>query len=178
MKILRTFLIVSIIGLLYSSCVKKENYPNYPVITYNTFIPFGPCGAPDSAYLRVNFTDGNGQIGYPAGQEGAPLDFFIIPMMFNTNTLKYDTIKHENVANTADTVTVWAYAIPYITPSGSDKALNGIIQINFETSIKDNISQTNGHDYTKLEFSVWMYDRAGNKSNVLTTPPVSTCPTP
>lgn len=153
--------------------MKKENYPDYPIITFNSFLNFCNGATVDSAYLRLNFTDGNGAIGYPQSDESAPSDFFVITLMNNKITGKFDTIKQPNAENTGDTVTVWAYKIPYITPSGSDKELNGIIQINLETSIQ-NIRPTNGHNYQDLEFVVWMYDRNGNKSNILNTGPVST----
>lgn len=172
MKYFRLFIFIGIIGMLISSCVKKENYPDYPVISFNSFIPFGTSCIPDSAYLRLNFTDGNGQIGYPQQDTSAPSDFFVITLMKNTNTGLYDTMK-----NLSGSPTLWTYKIPYITPTGSDKELNGIIQINFETLLQPYCQNTiKDHDNTKYEFVVWMYDRNGNKSNVLNTGPVSTCP--
>ncbi|HTB30756.1 MAG TPA: hypothetical protein VK808_01950, partial [Bacteroidia bacterium] len=80
MKYFRTFLIICVLGLLYASCTKKENYPIIPAITYNSFTPFCSGSTTDSAYLRVNFTDGDGDIGYPQSDASAPNDFYIVPL--------------------------------------------------------------------------------------------------
>lgn len=174
MKYFRTFSFICLLGLLYASCVKKENYPDIPAITYNSFTTYCDAVVPtktDSAFLRVNFTDGNGDIGYPAGQEGVAPDFFIIPMNLNTLTGKYDTIVIPSSNTGNDTTLSFSYQIPNITPTGSDKELNGIIQINLENAISviTEVPIPN-HNVNSLQFKVWMFDRAGNKSNVLITP--------
>jgi len=174
MKYLRTFIIILIFGLLYSSCVKKANYPDVPAITYNSFTPFCSGSTTDSAYLRVNFTDGNGDIGYPAGQEGVPNNFFVEPLIYNVTTHTYDTVSLLG----SDSALKLPYSVPYITPTGNDKELNGIIQINLEgliSEITSGFSSISILQYYNLEFKVWMYDRSGNKSNVLITPPVQIC---
>jgi len=172
MKYLKSFTTIVILGLLYTSCVKKENYPDVPVITFNSFTFFGSGTTTDSALLRVNFTDGNGAIGYPAGQEGAPNDFFVRPMLYYYSTKTFLPIIIDTSGNN-DTLT-YPYAIPDITPVGSDKELNGIIQINLENAIQgisylatDLAPYANVSEY---QFQVWMYDRNGNKSNILITP--------
>lgn len=174
MKYFKTFALMGVLTLLYSSCVKKANYPDVPAITYNSFIPFCSGSITDSAYIRVNFTDGNGDIGYPAQQENVPHDFFVVPLLYVYATKTYSPITQQN----GDSLE-FAYNIPDITPSGSDKELNGIIQINMEQFLQDDISNDNAlsnvADLHHLEFMVWIYDRAGNKSNVLITPPVYTC---
>ncbi len=174
MKYFRTFFFICILGLFYTSCVKKENYPDYPVITFNSFTPFCTGNKTDSAYLRVNFTDGNGDIGYPAGESGITPDFYIIPMVDSAGTFK--PLQYTSPYTGHDTVFTFDYQIPDITPTGSDKELNGIIQINLENAIQTISSLSIPNiNFTYLEFQVWIYDRAGNKSNVLVTPPRTTC---
>jgi hypothetical protein len=173
MKYVRAFSIACLLGLLYSSCVKKENYPNYPIITYNSYIPFCSGSITDSAYIRVNFTDGNGEIGYPAGDASAPSDFFIMPMLYVNKTKSFQPITGIN----GDTIN-FSYQIPDITPTGSDKELNGIIQINLETAISTivGIADSFGSglvNVNEIQFQVWMYDRNNIKSNVLITPVIS-----
>ena len=149
MKYFKTFTIICILGLLYSSCVKKANYPDVPVITYNSYIPFVTGSNIDSAYLRVNFTDGNGDIGYPSQQENVPPNFYVEILVYVYNT------------NTYDSVTISPYNVPYITPTGSDKELNGIIQINFEgllqSRVIDPLSKFKpGYlNLDNLQFKVW-----------------------
>lgn len=147
---------MSVVGI---SCEKKSSYPDVPVITYNNFY----C---DSACLRINFTDGNGDIGYPSQQEGVKPNLYANVLVYVYKTHTYDSF------------TQFSYNIPDITPSGSNKALNGIIQVNFEGLLNEWVTQdstgfSNLADFTNLEFQVWILDRAGNKSNVLVTPPVS-----
>lgn len=173
MKYLRTFAIICLLGLLYTSCVKKANYPDIPQITYNSFTPYCSGATTDSALLRINFTDGNGDIGY-SQELGAPNDLYIIPLVYVYATKSFQPI----IESGTDTLT-FPYSIPDITPAGSDKELNGIIQINFENFLQQQISDLTGFsgvaNLHELQFEVWMYDRAGNKSNVLITPTVYTC---
>jgi hypothetical protein len=156
MKYFRTVAVMCVIGLFYSSCEKKANYPNIPIITFNNFY----C---DSACLRINFTDGNGDIGYPSQDAGAPPNFYAVVMPFIYKTQTYDSL------------ITFSYNVPYITPSGNDKELNGIIQVNFEGLLNEWVTQDTAFskiaNLNKLEFKVWIYDRAGNKSNVLIIPP-------
>ncbi len=173
-KYLGVLSIACLLGLLYSSCVKKENYSIIPAITYNNFQAFCSGVKTDSAYLRVNFTDGDGDIGYPQADPSAPSDFYILPLIYNTTTGKYDTLKV--LTTSGDSVITYNYRIPYITPSGTNKALNGIIQINLENLIQYLGNYTlPQHNTYQLQFGVWIYDRAGHKSNVLTTPTVYAC---
>jgi hypothetical protein len=177
MKYLRTFSIICFLGLLFSTCTKKENYPDYPVITYNNWEPFCSGSTTDSAYLLVNFTDGNGAIGYPSEDASAPNDFYIVPLFDSAGIFKSLSVSTQTGGDSSIT---FPYQIPDITPSGSDKELNGIIQINLETAIQAIIQipvdlASRGFVAGTFRFEVWMYDRAGNKSNVLITPTVYTC---
>lgn len=173
MKYLRTFTIICILGLFYSSCVKKANYPDVPVISYNSFTRYCSGSITDSALLRINFTDGNGDIGY-AQELGAPIDLYVVPLVYVYASKTFQPI----IESGSDTLT-FPYSIPDITPTGSDKELNGIIQVNFESFIQTQISNLTGFsgvaDIHYLQFKVWIYDRSGNKSNILITPPVYTC---
>jgi hypothetical protein len=173
MKYLRTFTIICVLGLLYSSCVKKANYPDIPQITFNSFTPFCSGSVTDSAYLRINFTDGNGDIGY-SQQLGAPTDFYAIPLVY-----VYATKSFQPLILGGDTVK-FPYSIPNITPMGNDKELNGIIQINFENFLQEYLANnaaafSSAANLYNIEFQVWLYDRSGNKSNVIITPPRSIC---
>lgn len=172
----RTFSIICLSGLLYSSCTKKTNYSIIPAITYNSFTKFCSGSTTDSAFLRVNFTDGDGDIGYPTNDASAPSDFYIIPLFDSAGIFKPLPV---SISSGTDTLT-FAYRIPYITPSGTDKSLNGIIQINLENAFVQfktilTILQSRGFIINQFKFQVWIYDRAGHKSNVLITPIVQSC---
>ena len=51
--------IFSAASVITYACVKKTTYPTTPVIEYRDFIPY----VGDSADLKLNFTDGDGDIG-------------------------------------------------------------------------------------------------------------------
>jgi len=173
MKYFKTLVFICSIGLLYTSCVKKANYPISPVITYNSFTPFCSGSSTDSAFLRINFTDGNGDIGYPSQQANVTPNLYIVPLIY-----VYAQGAYFPIISDGDTIT-FSYNVPYITPVGSDKELSGIIQVNFEKFIQEYISSDTAFNAVanihQLEFKVWLFDRAGNKSNVLVTSRCYTC---
>jgi len=175
MKFFRNFILICLLGLLYSSCAKKENYPDVPVISYNNFAAYyaGSNNSIDSTILTINFTDGNGDIGYPSQETNVKPDLYVLPLILYTRTNSYGPF----LVNNNDSV-IFPYNIPYITPVGNDKELSGLIKINMGSFLQQYIideflADKNLFDSANphmMEFKVWMYDRAGNKSNVLTTP--------
>ena len=154
---------VILLGLL--GCVKKPSYPIVPVITFQSMV----VNSNGSATLKVNFTDGDGDIGYPNDETGAPPDF-ILEVQQQDASGNYYTITEPGIINnpgTGDT-TVFQYHIPDITPDGKYKALSGQIQIALTSSnwyIADNINE---------RLVVWITDRAGHVSNRVITPAVVT----
>ena len=172
MKFFRNFIIICLLGLLYSSCAKKENYPDVPAITFNSFAAYDYTKyTNDSDILTLNFTDGNGDIGYPSSETNPPHDLYVLPLIWDYRSKSYQPWILNN-----DTFT-FPYNIPYITPVGNDKELSGLIKVNMGYFLYQNIV----NDFTpgmidtladpyNMIFKVWIYDRAGNKSNVLVTP--------
>ncbi|HTA83975.1 MAG TPA: hypothetical protein VK783_13615 [Bacteroidia bacterium] len=166
--------IVFIVGVAacLSSCMKKENYPIVPAITYQNFI----VNADNSADLQINFTDGDGDIGYQEGTSNIPPNFYMefledtsgtgvfIPLIISTGTPD---------AVMGDTV-FYSYNIPYITPAGKDKELSGQIQIALGAG--QWYLQAPGKPQRNYKYVVWIIDRAGHKSNRITTPPVLSPP--
>ncbi|MGP8214580.1 MAG: hypothetical protein ACLQQ4_03355 [Bacteroidia bacterium] len=165
------FVVLLVLG--FTSCMKQENYPDFPVITYKNFII-----NPDStAFLQVNFTDGNGDLGN--NSNGAPPDFYV-EMLYDSIADNIDHFKPILIPGTVpstdsllgDTVAS-TYTIPDITPTGNNKELSGEIQV----------QMTKGDYYFTLsgvtipnryEYRVWLVDRAGHVSNRITTPVIIT----
>jgi hypothetical protein len=69
--------------------------------------------------------------------------------------------------NSTPSIVQSTFKIPDVTPSGKDKSLTGIIRIDME-----NWTQGLPIAGDTLQFNVWMFDRAGHKSNVLPVPGV------
>ena len=159
MRFLYSITLFLIGSLVFSSCAKKETFSIIPAITFKSLT----SNNLDSAIMEVNFTDGDGDIGYLGNLAEAQPDFFIeylrdsagafVPMLIDNGS------GFVPVMNTQK--------IPDVTPAGKDKSLTGTIRVNME-----NWTQGLPIAGDTLEFNVWIFDRAGHKSNVITTPEV------
>ncbi|HXB12906.1 MAG TPA: hypothetical protein VNZ45_13045 [Bacteroidia bacterium] len=159
MKLLYGIALFLIGSLVFSSCAKKENLSIIPAITFKSM----DAATLDSAIMEVNFTDGDGDIGYLGSASDAQPDFFIEYLRDSAGAFVPMLI----INGPTPTVVQGTYKIPDVTPAGKNKSLTGIIRINME-------QWTQGLPITgdTLQFNVWLLDRAGHKSNVLTTPSV------
>lgn len=162
MRILSYISAFIVTALLLSACAPKPpNMPNTPVISFNSFQGTGA----NSGILKINFTEGDGDIGYPAQDISAPFDFWAKYTYYSYSLKKFVAVWNPN---TLDTV-YYAYHLPNITPSGKDKSLKGTIGINMDGWFTNPFSTQDSIQYLKVQMQVWIFDRAGNKSNVITT---------
>lgn len=144
------------------SCQKPRNYPVIPAITYKNFIIIDST----SANLQINFTDGDGDIGYASDYSNPPVNFYVeylhdsaghyVPALFSNNPP--DPVMGDTLA--------FPYHIPYITPTGKDKSLSGQIQVHITPTWYLPGDKS-------IEYRIWLIDRAGHVSNRLTTPPIA-----
>lgn len=149
-------------GVLYS-CIEKQQYPNEPIIEYKDFIiTQGTTGFDETAYFIIGFTDGDGDIGLDQGDTIAPYnpgsDYY-----YNFFITIY---QKDNGVFTALAVP-YNSRIPDVNPDNIDKDLKGDIQIEIDLSFFS-LALTN--DTIKMD--AWIFDRALNKSNVITTPEI------
>ncbi len=152
------FLFISGIFLLVlNACVKKTNYPTSPVIEYKDFIPFPG----DSAYLQIKFTDGDGDIGVKDGDSTKSL--FFTYYYLDTVTQKY-TAFYQALLN--DTLR-FNYIVKSPTESYIGKPISG------ELSVSINPFYRHSKKIKHIKYVIYMLDRAGNKSNVLSTPDIT-----
>lgn len=159
MKVFSKIALAGIVLLIVSSCQKPRSYSVIPAITYKNFT----ITDSSHAILQISFTDGDGDIGYPSDNTSAPANFYIeylydsagiyVPALFPPSSTP-DPVVGDTVA--------YPYHIPYITPTGKDKSLNGQIQVNVSNWYLP-LSKT-------FEYRVWLIDRAGHISNRVTTP--------
>lgn len=165
LKFFYTILIAAVAIIGISSCAKKENYPITPAITYKQHILYTPG---DSLDIQINFTDGDGDIGYATGDTAAPYNCYLEYLVDTNNSGNFVTIENTlNVnpkATTADTI-AYTYVIPYITPTGNDKALNGIIQIRLHSGDWRFTTIPFANLGLAIKFRIWIIDRAGHISN-------------
>ena len=157
------YLILFFLVLTLASCKKPDEYPIIPAISYNNlYTTQNAQGLDQSLSVILDFTDGDGDIGYKeVGQNGDP---------FDTNGSEYynnykGSIYKYTSGNwiVVPTGTLLQGRLPYLTPEGNNKSLKGQIQCDFLL-----LGLVANSDTFKME--LFIYDRGLHKSNIITTP--------
>ena len=157
-KILR----VSAFSVLLGSvgCLPEVEYPDEPVVDFLSF-DVGPAG---DAVLSFNVTDGDGDLGLDPDDIEPPF----CPSCENYYNLKceYDELRdgvwtHIEL-NPNEGQVPFYYRVPRAVPSGTNAAINGVVEIAMNTwSLQG--------DYDTLRFRITIEDRSLNVSNEDTT---------
>jgi hypothetical protein len=157
------WLIAMITGIiLLSSCMKKEVYPDIPEIAFQSFITQFDTGIyAKRGFLTISFKDGNGDIGLWPNQKEPPFDTGSI--YYYNYIIDYYEMQNGTFVKVALDPPYNA-RIPYLTPDDPNKAIKGIIVDTLA------LNPMPLHDTVKFKF--FIYDRALNKSNVDSTPPI------
>lgn len=155
------FSMILLVGGSFSSCVKKEKYPDEPVIEFIDLIKVNNAlGVDEKGILVFSFTDGDGDLGLEQGDTFPPfnrqseyyynlfIDFYEL-QMDSLVKIPLEIPMHQR--------------IPNLTPEGQSKAIKG--EIEAELFINNPLSP-----YDTIAFEFYIYDRALNKSNVVRTP--------
>lgn len=150
--------------LLLPSCIKEENYPDVPEIGYKEFqLVFANTTAPYpvQGILAITFQDGNGDIGLrardtfpPYNKEGEYYYNYVIKYFE-----KRDTGWAERVLDPP-----YSARLPILNQGYEGKPIKGLIV--------DTLSMDPSPDFDTVRFEMFIYDRALNKSNVVTTPDI------
>ena len=148
--------------LLLSSCMKKEVYPDVPEIAFQSFITQFDTGMyARRGFLTISFKDGNGDIGLSPYQKDPPFDTGSI-YYYNYIIDYYEKQNGAFIKIALDPP--YNARIPNLTPDDPNKAIKGIIVDTLT------LNPMPLHDTVKFKF--YIYDRALNKSNVDSTPPI------
>lgn len=170
-----TVILVLILMIGIDSCRKFEEFPDEPVIKYENFlVGYNPStGITERGVLIISYTDGNGDIGlddddiYPPYNPGSEyyynmvIDYF---EMQNGEFVEVPLVWWDPVEQKYDTLT-FNSRIPVLIPKIATQAIKGTIQDTL--FIYNPLS-----DFDTIKFSVYIIDRALNKSNVVETPPI------
>lgn len=167
MRILSFAVITFSLALFFSACQKKSTAPIIPAITFKDFIITDTA----NATLEVNFTDGDGDIGYSSQDASAPPNFWIRYLYYNYTDKQYEGVYNPLDTSTFDSV-YFVYNIPDLTPKGKNKSLTGIIKVAM-SPVWYIDAYTSHTDSNHIEYQVWLFDRAGHKSNVVTVGPIN-----
>jgi hypothetical protein len=172
MKHLLPILLVFILSVGAISCRKTEEFPVEPHIEFKEIIKnTNSQGKDTSIALVFTFTDGDGDIGFHQNETGDPYtgDFFynlhidyqeknssgqFVPVLIPT-LVDSVTPDGEIIPIIKDMPVQFKYRLPYLVPSGKNKAIKGDISVDINTFGFSPVS--------RLIF--YIYDRALNKSN-------------
>ena len=145
----------------FSSCLKRNDFPDEPQIEYLDFVKYQNTQGKDSiGVLKFKFTDGDGDIGLDQQDTFPPFD--ISSQYYYNFYVKYFEVQN------GDTIEVILplpnnSRIPNITPVGQNKTLEGEIEvalyINNPTSAFDTI-----------KFEAYIFDLTLHQSNTIETP--------
>jgi hypothetical protein len=156
------FILLSSSGLL--SCIKQEDYPNEPTIGFVQFVTaYDTSAFAVKGILSVSFTDGNGDIGLRPGDTLFPYDrggqyyYNYVLTFFN---------KVNGVYTQIDLDPPFSARIPVLNPDYPGKPIKGVITDTI------NLQLVPHPGYDTIRFEAFIYDRALNKSNVITTPEI------
>ena len=153
MFIQKKYLFVLILPVsLYFSCVKKKTYLISPEIAYKNFTPFKG----DSADMAVTFSDGDGDIGKDPGDSTKNLYM---------NYYYKDTITQKFIAfysTTTDSLKT-GYTIRKPDVSYKGKPISGEVNVRIS-------KYRHSAKIKTVKYVIYMYDNAGNKSNIVITP--------
>lgn len=154
----KTILWVMIALLGTMSCYKTPTFPKEPRIEFNSFTVSQPYTITDTGNLRIQFTDGDGDLGMLNNADSSTLSkIYITNIKYNLAAIPRN--------------------IPIIPKKGTTDAISGTIDIKLAGAggvglLDESACLLIQQPIDTLTFSIYIQDRAGNKSNVIITPPL------
>jgi hypothetical protein len=173
-RIVKLHLLLAILfGIGVSGCIKEKTLSPIPAIVFQSW---DWVKLDTTASVTISFTDGDGDVGggtvndstAPYNVQSPPYYDFIMVYYYQDPADK--KFKRYYSPQAKDSLSD-AEHIMNLTPSGPDKSLTG--QINFSISGPfgpPSISGSGKPMYPIFRYDVFIYDRAGHKSNVVSTP--------
>ncbi|HBF87741.1 MAG TPA: hypothetical protein DDX39_03780 [Bacteroidales bacterium] len=161
MKVFQVILFFLIAEILFS-CKAPEVYPDEPEITFKEIIVKDTSDLlNDIKMVKIIFSliDGNGDIGLDESDTIAP---------YNQGSIYYYNLyvsffeKHDGIfEEITDLQVPYYYRIPNVSKEGQNKTLKADIQVDIDYlyPIK----------YDTVYYEIYIYDRALNQSNTITT---------
>ena len=146
--------------LILSSCIKQEEYSDIPEISARQFVLVFDTGQyAVQGILSFNFQDGDGDIGL------SPRDTF--PPFERNGGYYYNLVISYFEMQNGTWVEVelnppYSARIPVLNPEYPGKAIKGFIS--------DTLATDPAPDFDTVKLEFFIYDRALNQSNILTTP--------
>lgn len=136
--------------ILTNGCIKLNNFPPTPVITFKSLSTTEVKQGVTPIKIIFKFTDGDGDLGLT--QQDTSKDVLILDI--RQGSPAFPPIQYD-------------YRMPYVTPEGNNKSISGEVEIDIP-----NTFCRPGLVVDTLRYSIQIKDRAGNKSNTLETPSI------
>ncbi|MDP2723521.1 MAG: hypothetical protein Q8O72_12255 [Bacteroidales bacterium] len=173
MKFPTKILFLLLMGLVViNACRKFEKFPDVPAITYQEFIMLmnTSTGITERGVMVFKYTDGDGDLGLSTNDTLFPYDrnskyyynliikyfekqygtFVEVPLLsWNADSARFDTLTFNS-------------RFPVLTPETGNQAIKGTFQDTL--FIYNPIS-----DFDTIKFEAYIYDRALNQSNSIST---------
>jgi len=150
--------------LFLSGCIKEEEYSHIPEISYEGIqLVYANDSAvfPSRGIIVISFQDGDGDLGLDNDETSPPYDS--ASGYYYNYVIRYFE-KHDTGYVEPLLATPFSTRIPVLNQGYEGKPLKG--------TIVDTLVMDPSPDYDTIRFELFIYDRALNKSNVLTTPDI------
>jgi len=158
------FLICLTTGLFtgLTGCIKKESFSDIPAIDFQNFFNVFDTGQfAKRGILTISYQDGNGDIGLSDGDTLSPYQkngsYY-----YNLVIIYYE--KQKGIFKQTNPFFPLSARIPLLTPDDPNQPIKG--------TITDTLTLNPHPVYDTIKFGVFIYDRALNKSNIVTTPEI------
>lgn len=156
---IRVFALFLLLSAVFG-CIKKEEYPIVPQITYKSYGVMSDVSGYDSiAVLTISYTDGDGDIGLYDYDTVEPYKYNYFIKFLEKHNGSFQEVQ------LADTAFTFNSRIPILTPEGKNKNIRGDISMFLEMYYAYMALKSD-----TISFEVYIQDRALNRSNVLQTP--------
>ena len=130
---------------LLGACQKKFGGSSTPAITYKSVSPKVAVEAHDTVLINLSFIDGDGDLG-PTSPQDTTANVFVVDKRSGNSHLPF------------------TYRLPNITPAGNNKAIKGDIELRLALPFR-----RINHPLDTARYTIQIADRAGHRSNVITT---------
>ncbi len=148
--------------MVFSGCMKKQSFSDIPQISFlGMELLVDTAQIVRTGILTISYQDGNGDIGlnpsdtFPPYQKNGPYYYNYVINFFE---------KQNGIFQQVNVDPPFSLRIPVLTPNDPNKAIKGFIT--------DSIDLYPPPLYDTIKFEAFIYDRALNKSNTITTPEI------
>jgi hypothetical protein len=166
--------------LLLNSCKEKEIYSNIPLLDYKSVYFLQSVGKDSLMKLVFRFKDGDGDIGLSGADTFAPFNP-VFDSVTETSRNKYYFNCYVGYKEKVGGVFVpyipigktdtfaYNFRVQNLTPEGRHKAIRGELELDILVSPSQRQSL---FDTDTIIYSIFIYDRSLNQSNIIETPPI------